>query len=209
MWNEPVAPPRLTAATILVLCLAPALLQGCFPAVVGGAVVGASMVHERRSATTVLEDEHLELVGMTLIHQNPDIRDNSRIAVTSYNYVVLLTGQADREGISGRLADLMSRQPKVRRVVDEVIVGPRATLARESEDILLTSRVKIALANVAIPGFDPTRVKVVTEAGTVYLMGLVTPEEAEAAVEEARYVPGVQQVIKIFEYIDPSAPSPA
>lgn len=210
MWNE-TTPPRSRALTALALtlCLAATLLQGCAPLVVGGAAVGVSMIHERRSATTIIEDEHIELVGMSLIHNNPEIRDGSRIAVTSYNHVVLLTGQADSDEISGRLADLISRQPKVRRVINEVTVGPRASFARESEDALVTSRVKVELIKIAIPDFDPTRVKVVTEAGTVFLMGLLTPEEAEAVVERARNVPGVEKVVKIFEYIDPSAQAAA
>jgi osmotically-inducible protein OsmY len=93
-------------------------------------------------------------------------------------------------------------------VVNEVSIGPSASIARESEDTLITSKVKFALTKIDRPDFDPTRVKVVTETGIVYLMGLLTPEEAEAVVSKARYVGGVEKVVKIFEYIDNSATSP-
>ena len=200
-WHRPLALVPVLAA----LCLTIPFLQGCGPAVVAAVVVGASAIHDRRSATTVIEDQQIELQGMTQKFQNEDIRSGSQIAVTSYNNIVLLTGQADSEEISGKFADVMSRQPKVRKVINEVTVGPRASLSRQSQDAMLTSQVKAALLNVDVPGFDPTRVKVVTESAVVYLMGLVTPAEAEAVVEKARYVRGVEKVVKVFEYIDPSA----
>jgi osmotically-inducible protein OsmY len=90
--------------------------------------------------------------------------------------------------------------PKVERVIDEVTIGPGIDLMQESNDVVITTRAKVSLAELSLPGFDPTRVKVVTEDGVVYLMGLVSPEEAEAAAEKIRYVPGVKRVVKLFEY---------
>ncbi|MEA3278840.1 MAG: BON domain-containing protein [Pseudomonadota bacterium] len=165
--------------TMLVLSLTLPLLQGCAAAVVTSVAVGASVAHERRSAGTVLDDETIELQAMNLLNENPDIGQHSRIAITSYNYVVLLTGQAETQELSDRFADMVSRLPEVRRVVNEVSIGPSESLSRESQDVLVTSQVKLALAKVDIPGFDLTRVKVVTEAGTVFLMGLLTHEEAD------------------------------
>jgi osmotically-inducible protein OsmY len=188
--------------------LLPALmlwLQGCAPVVLGGAAVGVSVAHDRRTPGTVLDDEQLELRGWGILANHPEIREHSRIAVTSYNLVVLLTGQAETQEVSDRFAEMISRLPKVRRVINEVTVGPIASLTSEGEDAVITSRVKLALIGIKIPEFDPTRIKVVTEAGTVYLMGLVTPAEAKATVEKVRYVPGVKRVVKLFEYIGRSA----
>jgi osmotically-inducible protein OsmY len=112
-----------------------------------------------------------------------------------------MTGNADTIEIAERAAALTSRIPKVHRVVDEVRVGTRLDLARQAEDTYLTARVKSDLVGIKLPGFDPTRVKVVTNDGVVYLMGLLSPEEADAAAEKASYVPGVQRVVKLFEYI--------
>jgi osmotically-inducible protein OsmY len=192
------------AFTFALLCvLILPLLQGCGAIVVAGAATGAAVIHDRRDYETVLEDQNTELQAMGLLNENPEIKADSRIAVTSYNGVVLLTGQAATQAAASRFAEMVSRLPKVRRVVDEVTVGPYASLAQESGDVVITSRVKLAIAGVDIATFDATRVKVVTEAGVVYLMGLVSPAEAEAVVDKARYVPGVKKVIKVFEYIQP------
>ena len=195
---------RRALMTALVLGLALPLLQGCGILLLGG-VTAASVAHERRGSRTVLEDEYTEHSAATLLTNNPDISRHSRIATTSYNHWVLLTGQAETQHISDRFAQKVAHLPKVRKVINEVTTEPVASFARESEDALITSRVKFALTKVDIPGFDLTRVKVVTEAGIVFLMGLVYPWEAEAAAKRARYVPGAAKVVKIFEYIKPQS----
>lgn len=198
--------PRRLAAVVLILSALP-LLSGCGPVLVAGAAAGASVVHERRGPQTVLQDDYIELRAMHLYHQTPEIHQRSRISVTSYNYTVLLTGQAQTAEVSERFAAMVADVPRVRRVINEVTIGPHISMGRESSDVLLTSRVKLAMTGIDIEGFDPTRVKVVTEDGVVYLMGLVTPAEAHAAVEKARYVPGVEKVVRIFEYVEPGAAS--
>jgi osmotically-inducible protein OsmY len=182
------------------------LLQGCAPAVVVGTAYGASVLHERRTASTVLDDEVIELKAKHLYFQTPKVEQASRISITSYNYRVLLTGQADNREAKDELARIVSRIPKVTQVYDEVRVGPRISLAQESEDALITSRAKIAIGGgKGVKGFDATRVKIVTEDGVVYLMGLVTREEAETASDTVRRLPGVQRVVRMFEYIEPES----
>jgi len=188
--------------TALVVGLTFPLLQGCGALLLGGATA-ISVAHERRSLRTVLEDEYTEHSVARILTDNPDINRHSRIAATSYNHWVLLTGQAETQSIRDRFARKVARLPKVRKVIDEVTIGPVVSFARESEDALITSRVKLALTKIDIPGFDATRVKIVTEAGTVFLMGLVYPQEGKAAAEKARYVPDVIKVVKLFEYIEP------
>jgi osmotically-inducible protein OsmY len=183
--------------------LAAALLQGCGAAVVGGAALGVSVLHDRRDSGTVLEDERIEFTALDTFMEDEPINQHSRISVTSYNYVALLTGQADSPAIKARAAQIVQAIPKVRRVVDEVEVAPNAAFPDESTDAYLTSRVKVALFELIMPDFDPTRVKVVTEQSVVYLMGLLTPAEAEAVVETVRNIRGVKRVVKIFEYIEP------
>jgi osmotically-inducible protein OsmY len=185
----------------LTLSLTLPLLQGCGAILVGGVAVGASVAHERRSTQTVLEDEHTEHSAAQLLIDNPDINMHSRISITSYNHLVLLSGQAETQAISDSFAQKVAGLPRVKKVLNEVTIGPLASFTRESEDALITSRVKVALTEIDYPGFDPTRVKVVTEESVVFLMGLVHPPEADAAAEKARYVPGVGKVVKLFEYI--------
>lgn len=198
----------LIAATV---SLVP-LLQACAPALVVGTAYGASVVHERRSASTVLDDEMIEVKAKHLFYQTPEVEQASRISITSYNYQVLLTGQADTDEVRKRFAEIASRIPKVAKVYNEVQLGPPITLARESQDALITSRAKVAIGGgKGVKGFDATRVKVVTEDGIVYLMGLVTRKEADTATEVVRRLSGVVRVVRLFEYIQPqqAANSPA
>lgn len=214
MWNDlrnrTLRPIRMlhgrALKAVLILGLIAPLVQGCGAILVGGvAATGAAIlhVHDRRNSRTILEDERTEHLARRLLRGNPDIKAHSRIAITSYNHLVLLTGQAETQSISDRFARKVARLPKVKKVVNEVTVGPPVGFARSSEDALITSRVKLALTKVGLPCFDATRVKVVTEASDVFLMGLVRPGEGNAAAEKARYVPGVTKVVKLFEYIQP------
>ena len=181
-------------------------LTGCAAVVVGGAAVGAAAVHDRRDYTAMLDDQEIELKAMSAIANDASLDGRGRIAITSYNRNVLLTGQADDDVAASRAAALVAALPKVERVIDEVSVGPPISLTQESRDVFITSQAKIALAKVDLPGFDPTRVKVVTEDAVVYLMGLVSPEEGDASAERVRFVPGVKRVVKLFEHLPPESP---
>jgi osmotically-inducible protein OsmY len=192
---------RRTAAALLLL--GAALLSGCAPMLFGAAAVGtAATVHDRRPANVILDDQQIELEAMSALLGNAEIRGRSQISATSYNRTLLLTGTADTTEAAQEAATLLSRIGKVQRVVDEIRVGPRLDLTRQAQDTYITGRVKTDLIGVQLPGFDPTRVKVVTSDGVVFLMGLVSPAEADAAAEKASFVPGVQRVVKLFEYVD-------
>jgi osmotically-inducible protein OsmY len=188
-------------ATALAACLCAVLLQGCAAFIVAGIATGASVVHDRRPAATVLADDTIEIQAMHLLHEHPEIAGESNISINSYNLRVLLTGQARTREVSDRFADLVATLPKVVKVVNEVTIGPDLGLTETSKDLYLASQAKLALTKVNISGFDPLRVHVVVSAGTVYLLGLVTREEADAAAEKVRYVSGVTKVIKLFEFI--------
>jgi osmotically-inducible protein OsmY len=153
----------------------------------------------------MLADQQIELLAIDRYDKALEIARNSRISATSYNRVVLLTGQAATRGIRDRYAALVSSLPEVRKVVDQVTIGPNASLQRKSEDAYLTTRVKVALASIKIVGFDPTRVKVVTESGTVHVMGLLTAQETSAVIEKVRNVPGIIQVVNLLERYAPQA----
>ena len=195
---------RRTAAALLLL--AATLLSGCAPMLFGAAAVGtAATVHDRRPASVIFDDQQIELEAMSALIGNADIRGRSQISATSYNRTLLLTGTADTTEVSQEAATLLSRIGKVQRVVDEIRVGPRLDLTRQAQDTYITGRVKTDLIGVQLPGFDPTRVKVVTSDAVVFLMGLVSPAEADAAAEKASYVPGVERVVKLFEYVEDNA----
>ena len=198
-----IRPESLLLIALLAAGTAP-LLTGCGPVLVAGSAYGATVVHERRPPEVILEDEVIELQAKHIYLQSRDIADHSRMAVTSYNHSVLMYGQADSAEIAQRYAEAVSRLPKVRRVYNEVEIGPRTPLTQEATDAMITSRAKIAIGGGhGIEDFDATRIKVVTENGVVYLMGLVTPEEADVTAEVVRRLPGVKRVVKLFEYIEP------
>ncbi len=201
-------PPMPNTVTVALIAIAIGLapcLQGCAPATVVGTAYGASVIHDRRSASTVLDDEMIEIRAKHRFFQSPEIRRASRIAITSYNYRVLLTGQADSAEISQQFAEAVSRLPKVEQIYNEVQIRPSISLAQRSQDALITSRAKLAIGGGrGIEGFDATRVKVVTEDGVVFLMGLLTRKEADTTTEIVRRLPGVERVVRMFEYIDAS-----
>ena len=190
-------------AVLIVAVIASVLIQGCGPAIVVGASYGAAVMYDRRDDRTVLDDEVIELQARHAYLQNPDLSKHSQLKVTSYNYTALITGQADTAQIGDRFAHVVSQLPKVKRVYHEAEIGPMISFKQLTTDAYLTSRANLAIQSVDLPGFDAMRVKIVTENGVVYLMGLVTPEEADATAEKVRRIPGVSRVVKIFEYVEP------
>lgn len=188
---------RLTGSLLLL-----ALLQGCASAVlVGGSAAGTSVAHDRRSAGSTLDDQIIELKVLIELQQNDELKTHSNVSATSYNYQVLLTGQADDAHYRDRVGRIAANVTKVNKVINEIQIGPATGIAQSSRDAYLTTKVKLELFSVDLEDFDPSRVKVVTEQATVYLMGLLTVQEANAVVEKVRFVDGVQKVVKVFEYV--------
>jgi osmotically-inducible protein OsmY len=187
---------------VTILYLITALtLQGCAVAIVGGAAATASIAHDRRTTGVIVEDQGIELKAHDLIAGDPQFKKQSSIHVTSYNMIVLLTGQTANETLRQRAEELVAGVEHVRRVVNEIEIGSTSSLGEISRDTTITSEVKIKLTGINIEGFDPLRVKVVTERGTVFLLGLVTQKEGDAVTDVARYISGVRRVVRVFEYI--------
>jgi osmotically-inducible protein OsmY len=176
------------------------LLQGCAAAVVGGAATTAVVAHDRRTTGIIVEDQSIELKSYDALAKAQDTK-TSRIHVTSYNKVVLLTGQASSEAVRQEAGQIVGKVEQVRRVVNELEIGSTASLGEDTRDLALTTEVKLRLTKIDLPDFDPLRVKVVTERGVVFLMGLLTKDEAQAVTNEVRYISGVRRVVKVFEYI--------
>jgi osmotically-inducible protein OsmY len=182
--------------------LATTMLTGCVPLLVGGTAVGVSVAHDRRTTGTVVDDQTIELKLYDRL--NKGLPPGNHISTTSYNGAVLLTGETVSEAARSQAEQIARNlsEPPVREVYNELIVGPPSALSVQSNDSLITTKVKTALFQITnIPDFDPSRVKVVTARGVVYLMGLVRPKEADAAANVASQVDGVRQVVTLFEYI--------
>ncbi|MCU7851605.1 MAG: BON domain-containing protein [Candidatus Thiodiazotropha sp. (ex Monitilora ramsayi)] len=177
------------------------LLQGCAALVVGGAATTAVVAHDRRTTGIMVEDQSIELKSYDRLGNDTQMKQDSKINVTSYNKVVLMTGQVPTEAVRRKAEQIVSQVEQVRRVVNELEIGSTASFGEHSRDVALTAEVKLRLTKIDLPDFDSLRVKVVTERGAVFLMGLLTKEEAHAVTEVVRYVSGVRRVVKVFEYI--------
>ncbi|MEZ5582443.1 MAG: BON domain-containing protein [Candidatus Competibacteraceae bacterium] len=179
-------------------------LNGCAGLLMGGAAAGAIAVgHDRRTTGTIWEDQSIELKTYDALSKDPQLKGRSHINVTSYNTAVLLSGEVATPELAQRAGDIARQIEQVKYVHNELRVGPPSNLSSRSADTAITTAVKTSLFKVdGIRDFDPTRVKVVTERGEVYLFGLLTPREAEAVTNVVRQVNGVQKVVKLFEYIE-------
>ena len=183
-------------AGVALLVTAVPLLQACFPLAVTGMGAAALMATDRRTTGTYVEDEGIEWKAIARLRQ--DSR-GAHVNATSYNRRVLLTGQAPTEDERKRIESVVRDIPNVREVTNEITVGQVSTMASRGNDALITSNVKARMVNNG--KFSPSHVKVVTEANVVYLMGLVTQAEGDAAAEVARTTQGASSIVKAFEYI--------
>ena len=184
---------------VLGLALAAALpvLQGCAPLAVGAAAGGALvMAGDRRTTGIYIEDENIEWKALARIRE---VVPAAHVNATSYNRKVLLTGEAPSDAEKKKVEDAVRAVPSVVDVTNEVQVAGASSLASRGSDSLITSNVKVRMVNNG--KFSPNHVKVITEGGTVYLMGLVSQAEGDAAAEVARTTSGVTRVVKVFEYI--------
>lgn len=183
----------------LVLALAAlTVLPACAPLVVGGVAVGGTMMAtDRRTSGSQVEDQAIELKAPDRIKQA--IGGNGHINVTSYNRVVLLTGEVPTDADRVAAEQAVARVESVRSVVNELAVMGNSSFTARSNDSFITGVVKAALLDAK--DMQSNAIKVVTERGIVYLMGLVTEREAKRAAEIARGQSGVQKVVRVFEIL--------
>lgn len=180
------------------LVAAATLLQGCFPLAVTGMGAAAIMASDRRTTGMYIEDESIEWKVIARMRgQYPGLHVNA----TSFNRRVLLTGEAPNEDTRAKIEVSVRGLENVRDVINEILIAGTSSLASRGNDALVTSNVKARMVNNG--RFSPNHVKVVTEQGVVFLMGLVTQPEGDAAVEIARNTSGVARVVKAFEYVAP------
>lgn len=153
-----------------------------------------------RSWGNWLDDNAIATIAEVNISKaDPEFKRNSRIKVISYNGIVLLLGQVPSQALKEEATRIVTPINNVQKVYNELTVGSPATLLEHSNDAWITTKIKTRLIQSEIVTAD--KIKVNTEQGTVYLMGLATPQEASAAVEAARNTRGVQKVVKVFEYV--------
>jgi osmotically-inducible protein OsmY len=181
----------------LLFALSIPLLQGCIPLAVTAVGGTALVATDRRTTGTQVDDEIIEdKVALTVRDR---FKGDFHVNVTSYNGIVLLTGEVPAEAAKADIGEIARTTPKVRSVQNELAVGPVTDLGSRTNDTLITSKVKTRFVEAS--KFQINHVKVVTEHGTVYLMGIVRRDEGDAAADVASTTSGVQRVVKVFEYV--------
>ena len=188
---------KLRNATLIALCLP--VLAGCFGAAAVGVGTGALMITDRRNSETYVTDQGLELRAGNRISEKHG--DKVHVNVTSYNRMLLLTGEAPNPQVKADIEKLAAGVPNVKSITNELAIAGPSSFGGRSNDTYITSKVKARFVDAN--KFSTNHVKVVTEAGVVFLLGLVTQAEANDAVEIARTTGGVQKVVRVFEIISP------
>ena len=189
---------RHSLVLLVVPALAATLLSACAPLIVGGAAVGGALVAtDRRTSGAQLEDEGIELRAASRIRQN--LGERVHVNATSYNRVVLLTGEVPTPQDKALVEQVVSRVDNVRSIINELGVSGNTSLTSRSSDALITGKVKALMVDAK--DLFANSFKVVTDSGVVYLKGVVTQREATRGTEVARSVSGVQKVVRAFEII--------
>ena len=193
MTNRTLALLRRTALATL----AATTLGGCAALVVGGAVGTALMASDRRTSGVQLEDQTIEIKAGNRVREA--VGERGHVSATSYSRTLLLTGEVPSEADRSAIEQTVSRIENVRATVNELAVMGSSSLTARSNDAILTSKVKASYVDAK--DLQANAIKVVTERGTVFLMGRVTEREASRASDLARGVSGVQKVVRVFEIL--------
>jgi osmotically-inducible protein OsmY len=189
---------RLRSPGLIALAVVCGSLSACAPLLLGGAVVGGSLIAtDRRSSATQLEDQLIEVKAGTRIREV--LGERGRASSTSYNRLVLLTGDVATEADKAAVEQAVSRVDNVKSIVNELAVMGSLSLGSRTNDALISTKVKASIVDTK--DLYANSIKVVTERGVVYLMGRVTDREATQAANVARGVNGVQKVVRVFEIL--------
>lgn len=186
--------------TIAVALTSLALLQGCVTAAVVTVVGGAAIANDNRSVGKFIDDQKIELEAHAKLSQQDGLSDNTNLQVVSVNAKTLIIGQATTTYLRDLAIKTLNEVDGIEHIYDQIRISNTTSLSTRTNDVWLTSKVKTALIGSDI--VDATNIKVVTENGEVFLMGVVKGRQADEAVNVARHVNGVNRVFKMFEYID-------
>ena len=192
---------------ILLLVLT-SLLSGCLASVAAGtAAVGGAFVSDPRSTKTVINDTNMSHQAAVKIAADKNLAEQTHIGVTTYDRVMLLTGQAPTAEMRQQAVDLAKTVANVKLIYNEISIGKPTPISARSKDAWLTTKVKSEL--LATQGFRSNDFKVVTEDNVVYLMGIVSRLQGELAAQTTSHVDGVKKVVTLFEYKEPGSASTA
>ncbi len=187
-----------TIAKLIAAAILSSQLIACVPAVVGGAAAGGAIAADRRTSGIYVEDENIELKAVKFMETT--LGDQAHVNVTSYNRNVLLTGEVPDDKAKVSAEAFVKSIENVRNITNEIAIGPKTDIASRSNDTYLTSKIKTKF--VTENQFPANYVKIVSENSVVYLLGIVTKAEGDAAAAIASNTDGVSKVVKVFEYMN-------
>jgi osmotically-inducible protein OsmY len=179
-------------------------LTGCAPTafMVGagvGATAGGAVVYDNRGMNTIWEDNNISYQAQIRINCDPKLKHQTNISVATFDHVVLLVGEAPTEELRTYAENLVKQVPNIKRICNQITIGEPILTSTHSSDTWITTKVRSEM--LTQKGLKSTQMKVVTENGVVYLMGLTTPSQGRLAAETARKVAGVRKVVEVFEYV--------
>ncbi len=184
---------KIIATTLMITSL-----SSCIPAaLVVGATAGGAVIYDKRSMSTMVQDRDSEQGATNILSASRELQDGTHISVATFHHILLLVGQTSTEDQRDIAYRLVSDVKYISRVYNQITVRKPISLAQRTKDAWITTKIKTEM--LAKPGLQSTEIKVVTEDGVVYLMGLLTPKQVEMSVDLARRVDGVREVVKVFE----------
>jgi osmotically-inducible protein OsmY len=189
---------------LLLLLLNSLLIEGCSTVASNHEEIsGQQLSQDRRTREAILIDKEIETEAYSELNSDDDLLNQGHFTVTAYNGAVLVTGEASNEELEKKIISTVQDIPDVKLIHNNLTIASPSDASSRANDQLITDTVKIALKQIqTIPDFDPSMIKVITENGTVYLMGLVHRNEGAVVINLTRLQPGVEQIITVFEYID-------
>ncbi|ATG59169.1 BON domain-containing protein [Pseudoalteromonas sp. 13-15] len=176
------------------------LLQGCAAAVVAGTASAVTAANDRRTIGSQIDDNNIEIKASIAISEVERLEKSARVNAISVNGIVLLVGQVANQEMKNEAQITVEAIAGIRKIHNQLRIGSNIGITTQTHDSWLTSKVKAQL--LAAKDISSNNIKVVTENAEVYLMGLVSQDEANRAVDIARNVSGVERVVKVFEYIN-------
>ncbi|MGO2477873.1 MAG: division/outer membrane stress-associated lipid-binding lipoprotein [Pseudoalteromonas sp.] len=174
------------------------LLQGCAAAVVAGTAGAVTAANDRRTLGSQIDDNNIEIKSNLAISEVSRLERHANLDVISVNGIVLLIGQVANQEMKDEAYKAVENVDGIRKIHNQIRIGSNVGMTTKTHDSWLTSKVKTQLFTTE--NLSSNNIKVVTENGEVFLMGLVSGNEAKTAVEVSRNVSGVERVIKVFEY---------
>jgi osmotically-inducible protein OsmY len=192
---------KLFLSLVLLNCL---LTSACSTVATNSApLTEQNLLQDRRTREAILIDKDIETEAYSELNSEDDLLKQCHFTITAYNGAVLITGEAPNEALRKKIIATVQVIPHVKLIHDNLIITSPSDANSRANDQLITSTVKTALSQIrTMPDFDPAMVKVITENGTVYLMGLVQRDEGTVVINVTKLQPGINQIVTVFEYVD-------